>query len=229
MNKSHLNLLKGVDLFPPLTDAQIEVIANMTTEQTFLRGATIVTESENSESFFLISSGSVKVSLTAEGGREVILATLGHGDFFGEMSLLDGEPRSASVRAVTKTQALVISRDDFVKSLKRQPDLALALLAEISKRLRKANRQISSLVLVRVWGRVATTLLKIMEERGVRTPTQEGKSVTIIHGRPTHKMIADMSGTTRETVTRVFKLLEERGAIATPGRDLVILEENLLR
>jgi len=229
MNRTHLNLLKGVDLFSSLNDAQIEFIATLTEEETYLRGSTILTESENSETFFLLTSGSVKVSLIAEGGREVILATLGPGDFFGEMSLLDGEPRSASVRAVTKTQALVIHREDFVKSLKRQPDLALALLAELSRRLRKANRQISSLALVRVWGRVATTLLKIMEERGVRTHTQEGKSVVIITGRPTHKMIADMSGTTRETVTRVFKILEDRGAIATPGRDLVILEENLLR
>jgi CRP/FNR family transcriptional regulator, cyclic AMP receptor protein len=229
MNRAHLNLLKGVDLFSSLSDIQIALLATMTVEQTFPRGQTILAESETSETFFLIAQGSVKVALTAEGGREVILATLGKGDFFGEMSLLDGEPRSAAVRAVTKTNALLIHRDDFVKSLKRHPDLALALLAELSKRLRGANRQISSLALMRVWGRVAVTLLKLIEERGIRTHTKEGKNIVIIHGRPTHKMIAEMSGTTRETVTRVFKTLEDRGAIATSGRDLVILEENLLR
>jgi CRP-like cAMP-binding protein len=82
---------------------------------------------------------------------------------------------------------------------------------------------------MRVCGRVATTLLKLMEERGKRTRTQEGKSIVIVRDRPTHQTIADMSGTTRETVTRVFKLLESKGAICMAGRNLIILEESRLK
>ena len=226
---NHTNLLKGVDLFSALSDAQIGYIASMTVEQGYDRGETILKESDTSETFFLIAQGSVKVIISADDGRETILATLSEGDFFGEMALLDGEPRSATVRAVGKTKLLLIHREDFLQCLKRHPDLGLALLAEMSKRLRAADRQISSLALMRVYGRVATTLLKLMEERGLRVKTREGKPIIVIHARPTHQTIADMSGTTRETVTRVFKILESKGAIATPGRDLLILEESRLR
>ena len=224
------DLLKGVDLFSALSDSQLASIAAMAEEKRFVRGDTILKEEDASgQTFFLIAEGSVKVVLTAEDGREAILASLSEGDFFGEMSLLDGEPRSATVRAVTKSRLLLIRREDFMQCLKRQPDLALALLSELSHRLRRSNRQISSLALMRVCGRVASTLLKLMEERGIRTRTQEGKSLIVIRDRPTHQTIADMSGTARETVTRVFKLLESKGAISISGRNLIILEEGRLR
>jgi CRP/FNR family transcriptional regulator/CRP/FNR family cyclic AMP-dependent transcriptional regulator len=224
------DLLKGVDLFSPLSDAQLGYIADMTVEKRYARGDTILLEDDSSnQTFFLLAEGSVKVVLTAEDGREAILATLGEGDFFGEMSLLDGEPRSATVRSVGRSRLLVIHREDFLKSLRKHPDLAQALLVEMSHRLRRSNRQVSSLALMRVCGRVASTLSKLMEERGVRTRTQEGKSIVIVRDRPTHQTIADMSGTTRETVTRVFKLLESKGAISAAGKDLVILEETRLR
>ena len=229
MIATHMNLLKGVDLFSALSDAQIGYIAGMTEEQDFGRGETILKESDISETFFIIAQGSVKVVIVAEDGREAILATLSEGDFFGEMALLDGEPRSATVRAVGKTRLLVVHREDFMHCLGKHPDLGLALLAQMSRRLRAADRQISSLALMNVYGRVAATLLKLMEERGIRMRARDGKAIIVIHARPTHKTIADMSGTTRETVTRVFKTLEEKGAIATPGRDLVILEESRLR
>ena len=227
MNKAQL--LKGVDLFSALSDAQIGQVASTAAEQNYKRGQNIVAQSETSDAFFLIAQGSVKVTANAVGGREVILATLGAGDFFGEMALMDGEPRSATVRTVAKTKLFRIDRESFLKSLRRQPDLALALLAEMSRRLRRADLQISSLALMRVWGRVSANILKLVEERRVRTKTQDAKFISIIHNRPTHKTIAAMSGTTRETVTRVFKLLVQRGAIAVPGNDLVILEESLLK
>lgn len=226
---SHLNLLKGVDLFSTLTDAQIGYIAGMTQEQRYVRGETILAEAESSETFFLIAQGSVRVMKIGEDGREAILATLAEGDFFGEMALLDGEPRSATVRSVGKTRLLLLHREDFLACLKKHPDLGLALLSEMSHRLRSADRQISSLALMNVYGRVAATLLKLMEERGVTMRTREGKPIVVIHARPTHKTLAEMSGTTRETVTRVLKILESKGAIATPGRDLIILEESRLR
>ncbi len=202
----------------------------MALEKVYDRDDTILLEDDSSnQSFFLISKGTVKVILTAEDGREAILASLGEGDFFGEMSLLDGEPRSATVRSVGASRLLVIHREDFLKCIRKHPDLALALMIHMSRRLRNSNRQVSSLALMRVCGRVATTLLSIMEERGTRTKTQEGKRIVIIHNRPTHQTIADMSGTTRETVTRVFKLLGSKGTISTSGRDLIILEESRLR
>ncbi|MDQ3003313.1 MAG: Crp/Fnr family transcriptional regulator [Fibrobacterota bacterium] len=224
------DLLKGVDLFSALDDTQVETIAQMVIEKTYPKGDIILMEDEDTnQSLFIIAKGEVKVVLTAEDGREAILASLKEGDFFGEMALLDGEPRSATVRAVEESRLLTIRREDFLLAMKKQPDLALTLLSEMSGRLRKSNRQISSLALMRVYGRVAATLLQLMEERGIRTKTKDGKSIIVVKDRPTQQFIADMSGTTRETVSRVLNFFQKKGYIVLDGKDLLILQEDELK
>jgi CRP/FNR family transcriptional regulator, cyclic AMP receptor protein len=223
-------LLKGVDLFSALDDAQLDTLASMIIEKPYRKGEIILMEDDDSsQSLFIIARGEVKVVLTAEDGREAILASLKEGDFFGEMALLDGEPRSATVRAVEESRLLTIRREDFLSSMRRQPDLALTLLAEMSRRLRKSNRQISSLALMRVYGRVAATLLQLMEERGVRTKAKDGRSIIVVKDRPTQQFIADMSGTTRETVSRVLNYFQKKGYIVLDGKDLLILQEEELK
>jgi CRP/FNR family transcriptional regulator, cyclic AMP receptor protein len=224
------DLLKGVDLFSALDDSQLDTIAQMIIEKTYRKADIILMEDDDSnQSLFIIAKGEVKVVLTAEDGREAILASLKEGDFFGEMSLLDGEPRSATVRAVEESRLLTIRREDFLSAMKKQPDLALTLLGEMSRRLRKSNRQISSLALMRVYGRVAATLLQLMEERGIRTKTKDGKSIIVVKDRPTQQFIADMSGTTRETVSRVLNFFQKKGYIVLDGKDLLILQEDELK
>lgn len=105
----------------------------------------------------------------------------------------------------------------------------MGLLVEMSKRLRKSNRQIGSLSTMSVYGRVAGTLLSLVEERGVRIHGTDGRMVTVIRNRPTQQQLAEMSGTTRETVSRVFSSLVKKHSISVMGKDLVILEESLLR
>ncbi len=223
-------LLRGVDLFSALDDAQVDTLASMIIEKGFKKGEIILMEDDDtSQSLFIIAKGEVKVVLTAEDGREAILASLKEGDFFGEMSLLDGEPRSATVRAVEDSRLLTIRREDFLSALRRQPDLALTLLGEMSKRLRRSNRQISSLALMRVYGRVAATLLQLMEERGMRTKSKDGQSIIVVKDRPTQQFIADMSGTTRETVSRVLNYFQKKGYIVLDGKDLLILQEEELK
>jgi CRP/FNR family transcriptional regulator, cyclic AMP receptor protein len=227
---SKAQLLKGVDLFSPLDDHQIALLAPMAHEKTYEKGEAILFEDDDShQGFFLIYEGEVKVVLTSLDGKETILASLKEGDFFGEMALLDGEPRSATVRAVEHSRLLSIRRDDFLQFLRRYPDVALVLLAEMSKRLRKSNRQVSSLALMGVHGRVADALLKLMDERGIRQKTREGKSIVLIKDRPTQQFIADMSGSARETVSRVLKHFEQKGWIANDGRDLVIIDPGKLQ
>lgn len=223
-------LLKGVDLFSSLDDAQLNTISAMGIEKPYKKGDIILMEDdETNQSFFLIVKGEVKVVLTAEDGREAILASLKEGDFFGEMSLLDGEPRSATVRAVEDSRLFTIRREDFLAALKKQADLSLALLTEMSRRQRKSNRQISSLALMRVYGRVAATLLQLMEERGMRTRTKDGKNIIVVKDRPTQQFMADMSGTTRETVSRVLNYFQKKGYIVLDGKDLLILQEEELK
>ncbi len=225
-----IELLKGVDLFSPLSDGQIEMIAPFVIEKNYSKGDIVLREDDSSgQSLFIIAKGEVKVILTAEGGREAILATLKQGEFFGEMAILDGEPRSATVRTVEDSRILTIRRDDFLSTVKKHPDLALTLLAEMSRRLRKSNRQISSLALMKVYGRVAATILKMVEASGVRAKSKEGKNIIIVRDRPTQQSIAEMSGTTRETVSRVLNYFQKKGYIAIDGKDLLILQEEELK
>lgn len=225
-----MDLLRGVDLFSGLSDAEIRILAETMTEKIYGRDEVIIVEDDaKDQSFFVIAEGRVKVGLAGEDGREALLALLSAGDFFGEMSLLTGEPRSATVRAVEKSRLLTLRREDFLQALSRHPGLSASLLAEMSRRLRKSNRQVTSLALMRVCGRVAATLLELMEERGQRVRSQDGRLVVTIKNRPTQQQIADLSGTTRETVSRVLTDLEKRGCIAVNGRELVILQEDGLK
>ena len=225
-----LGLLKGVELFSELSEEQIGMLANLVVSQKFNRDETVVLEGDDSvQALYLIASGSVQVYMTGVDGRETILSFLERGDFFGEMSLIDGEPRSASVRTVTDAQMLIIHRESFLKLIRQSPEIAMGLLSELSKRLRKANRQIGSLSTMSVSGRVAGTLLNLMEERGVRIHTDNGNMVTVIHNRPTQQQLADMSGTTRETVSRICSLLVKTNAIAMTGKDIVIFDESALQ
>ncbi len=230
MDASIVGLLKGVELFSELTEEQLGLLGNLIVVQDYNRDETVVLEGDDSmQALYLIASGSVQVYMTGVDGRETILSFLERGDFFGEMSLIDGEPRSASVRTVTDAQMMIIHRESFLQLIRQTPEIAMALLSEMSKRLRKANKQIGSLSTMSVSGRVAGTLLNLMEERGVRIHTDNGKRVVVIHNRPTQQQLADMSGTTRETVSRICSMLVKANAIAMTGKDIVIFDENALQ
>lgn len=230
MDNNVVGLLKGVELFSELNEEQLAMLANLVVVQDYNRDETVVLEGDDSmQALYLIASGSVQVYMTGVDGRETILSFLERGDFFGEMSLIDGEPRSASVRTVTDAQMMIIHRESFLQLIRQTPEIAMALLSEMSKRLRKANKQIGSLSTMSVSGRVAGTLLNLMEERGVRIHTDNGKMVVVIHNRPTQQQLADMSGTTRETVSRICSMLVKANAIAMTGKDIVIFDENVLQ
>jgi CRP/FNR family transcriptional regulator/CRP/FNR family cyclic AMP-dependent transcriptional regulator len=230
MDTSTVDLLKGVELFSELSEEQLGMIANLVIVKNFNRDETVVLEGDDSvQALYLIATGSVQVYMTGIDGRETILSFLERGDFFGEMSLIDGEPRSASVRTVTDATLLVIHRESFLSLLRKSPEIAMALMSELCKRLRKANKQIGSLSTMSVSGRVAGTLLNLMQERGVRIHTDNGNMVTVIHNRPTQQQLADMSGTTRETVSRICSLLVRANAIAMTGKDIVIFDEDALQ
>ena len=230
MDTSAVDLLKGVELFSELNEEQLGMIANLVIVKNFNRDETVVLEGDDSvQALYLIATGSVQVYMTGIDGRETILSFLERGDFFGEMSLIDGEPRSASVRTVTDAKLLVIHRESFLSLIRKTPEIAMALMSELCKRLRKANKQIGSLSTMSVSGRVAGTLLNLMQERGVRIHTDNGNRVTVIHNRPTQQQLADMSGTTRETVSRICSLLVRTNAIAMTGKDIVIFDEDVLQ
>jgi len=217
-------LLHGVPFFADLNENDLARVSELVVTKVFPRDNLIVLAEDEGDTLFVIVRGQVKVSIISEDGREVILSMLGPGDFFGEMSLLDGKPRSATVTAVEETELVSLRRTEFLHLLEKVPEIALKLLAGLTARLRKADRKIESLALMDVSGRIAAAILQISEEIGKETPRG-----VIIRNRPTHQSLASMAGTTRETVSRVLKRLEHQKYVEIDGRDLIVLKPKDLR
>src|SRR5688500_17993704 len=155
------NFLRTVPLFTKLEDAELQKFAEVTREKTYPKGSVILFEDDPGDSLFIVREGRVKVVLVGEDGREVILGVLGVGEHFGELSLIDDQPRSAHVIAMEDSNLLVLRRDDFRRRVEANVSVAWALLNELSRRLRRADNKIGGLVLLDVPGRISRLLLDL--------------------------------------------------------------------
>ncbi len=214
-----IELLQSVSIFWDLNENDLGHIADKMVAKHFENGNYIFLEDSEGEQCFFVLEGSVKVTRLSKDGREVILAMLNEGDFFGEMSLLDGESRSANVIALEKTKVLTLDRNDFIAVVNDYPQIAVQLLKELARRLRKSDRQIASLSLSDAEKRIALCIIRFADEQGV---IQNGK--VSIPKTPIQQDIANMAGTSRETVSRALGLLEKEDLIERNGRELIILD-----
>lgn len=210
--------LRNIPLFEHLRDADIERIQGFARERSYPKNNVIVFEEDPGDSLYVVLNGQVKVVLIGEDGREVILSTPGKGDFFGEMSLIDDQPRSAHVIAMEDSLLLVLRREDFHQCLAAMPGIAIGLLRAMCKRLRKADDKIGGLVLLDVPGRVARLLLEMADEG-------DGEHIT---KRITHHLIAQMIGSSRETVSRTMRILMDQGLIDVTRSKITLLNRDLL-
>jgi CRP/FNR family cyclic AMP-dependent transcriptional regulator len=217
-----LEVLRTVPLFSQVSEADLRAMADLVRERRQPKGSLILTQGDEGETLFLIRSGQVKVAVVAEDGREVILSVLGAGSFFGEMALIDDEPRSAHVIAMEESVLLALRREDFRARLDRSPELGIALLRELSRRLRRADDTIACLMLLDVNGRVAHLLLELAREEG-------GEGGTTIVRRLTHAAIGQMVGASRETVSRTMRNLVLRNVIAVTRKGISLLDVPALR
>jgi CRP/FNR family cyclic AMP-dependent transcriptional regulator len=210
------DLLRTVPIFSELSDGDVASLAQLLNRRKYPKDAVVFFENEEGDFFFMIVQGRIKVTILGDDGREVILSMLGPGDFFGEMALLDNEPRSASAIAAEESELLSLARSDFQKvSTKRS--ITGALIKVLTARLRRANHQISTLALLDVYGRVARVILDMAREEGRRL-----KDGRIAFRRATHQEIANRIGTTRETVTRMLKDLERQGLIHVDNKEMIV-------
>ena len=214
-----IELLQTVSIFWDLKSKELGYIAEKMVARNYDNGNYIFLEDSDGEQCFFVLEGSVKVTRLSKDGREVILAMLNEGDFFGEMSLLDGESRSANVIALEKTEVLTLDRRDFLDVVNDYPQIAVMLLKELAGRLRKSDRQIASLSLSDAEKRIALCIIRFADEQGV---IQNGK--VSIPKTPIQQDIANMAGTSRETVSRALSILEKEDLIARNGRELMILD-----
>ncbi|MGH8830623.1 MAG: Crp/Fnr family transcriptional regulator [Polaromonas sp.] len=216
---SNLELIRRVPLFSMLTASQAESVADAVVKRRFKRGEPIVDQGKKSDALSIILTGRARVITTDTRGREVILATMHPGDYVGEMSLIDNEPHSATVRAEIQTDALILGRLEFARCLPENSSMAYAVLKGLVQRLRHADRQIESLALMDVYGRVARALLEFASE--------DGAGNAVIRDKVSRQDLAKMVGASREMVSRVMKDLEERGFIETRDDSSVLVKERL--
>lgn len=211
------NLLRRVTIFQDLSDKELDELGQRLVPKTFMKDGIIVSHEAEGDSLFIIKSGKVKVSLYGDSGREIILSIFKPGDFFGEMSLLDNQPRSANVIALEEAEVLVLSRQAFLKQVEERPSMAMAVMNELCRRLRRADQAIGSLALMDVYGRLAHALLDLAKREGAEGPTG-----IVIRERPTQQELANMVGTTRETVSRALSEFQRRGLLELRGRSIIL-------
>ena len=216
---SSLDLIRRVPLFAMLTETQANAVADAVVKRRFKRGETIVEQGKKSNALFILLNGRARV-ITADGrGREVILATLQPGDHIGEMSLIDNEPHSATVRAEVQTDVLMLGRVEFARCLPENTSMAYAIMRGLVQRLRHADRKIESLALMDVYGRVARALLEFAADTG--------NGELLIRDKISRQDLAKMVGASREMVSRVMKDLEERGFIQTQDNGSIVVKVRL--
>jgi CRP/FNR family transcriptional regulator, cyclic AMP receptor protein len=213
-----IRLMKRVPLFSKLSDSDVSQLADQCVRRECRRDQVILIEEELGQILFIILRGTVKIKRTNDEGREVIITILKAGDFFGELSLLDGKGRSATVVAMQDSELLTLRQSEFLLMLEKYPLISIELLKVLANRIRMANIQIENLTLQDAMGRVGAALMHVAEQTGY----QRGESV-VIPKLPVQQDLANMAGTARETISRVMSLLETKNVLQREGHRVVIL------
>ena len=218
MTVSHCGLslvvLRNVPLFAGLDEGELEKLSKVAMRRRVERNAFVVRSGEDTDSLYILLTGRAKVTNTDEEGREIILAWLGQGEFFGEMGLIDGSPRSANVVAVEPCELLCLSKEAFQRCMQDNFQVAQKLMKTLVMRLREADRKIESLALLDVYGRVARLLLDLSEEENGRR---------VIKKKISKQDMARMIGASREMVSKVVRDLELSGYITFEDDRMIIV------
>ncbi|EAU53847.1 Crp/Fnr family transcriptional regulator [Mariprofundus ferrooxydans] len=203
-----IELLRKVPLFSELNEGELASIAKLASSIDVQKKNIVVQEFAPGDSMYVILSGEVKISTYSVDGREVVLALLGKGSFFGEMSLLDEQPRSATVTTMTDAKLAHIRRRDLVPLLMERPAITLKLLSEITSRLRRTSRVLERISSMDVPHRLYAYIVDHCHRFG--QPKSDGRYSTVL---PTHQLLADQLSTSRETISRAISTLKKEGIL----------------
>jgi len=210
-------LFRKFALFAELDDRELAAIAMVAKSRRYAKDDVVFHADESGDIFCLIKEGKVKITMISPEGKEIILSMLQAGDFFGEMALLDDEPRSATVIALEPLEVLTIWRSDFLQILSENFAITRKVLAELSRRLRSASNRIESLATMDVYGRLARFFLDLARQNGKML---DNGYVAVT--RPTHQAIANMIGTSRETVSRLIHELMKQNLLLSEGKTIYL-------
>ena len=206
-------MLKNISLFSSLKNGELKDLKAVVFKKKFPKNTIIFSEGDSSDSLYIVSSGKVKAVIHDEEGKEIILNLHGEGEYFGEMALIDGEPRSATIMTKEPTELLVISRKDFKRVVTSNPEMAFNLLAGVTRRLRRATQKIEGFAFLDVYGRIAKILKQYARKEGEKL---------VIEEKFTHQEIANMVGASREMVSRILKELTVGGFITVDKKRITI-------
>ncbi len=210
-----LTILRALPIFEMLDDANLVPLTRVAMLRAIARHTVVLHAGDRTDNIYFVLSGALKVQVSDEEGREVILSLLGPGELFGEMGVLDDHPRSATVLAVEPSELVVIGQTDFKRCLAENPDVSLFIMRSLTKRLRVADRTIESLALLDVYGRVARLLVEAAE-------TVDGRKV--VTQKISKQDIAKMIGASREMVSRVMRDLTAQGLIHEQDGQLILVD-----
>jgi CRP/FNR family transcriptional regulator, cyclic AMP receptor protein len=223
-SQSPVELLRSVPLFSDLEAGELESFSHVAVPRSFPAGTRVFHEGDRSDACYIVRTGSFRVTREHSDGRAITLATLGPGEVFGELAMLDGDTRSASAEALDDAELLALPASEVRALLSRHPEISVKLVAALVRRLRAANERISRQSFQTVPSRVAGVLLQIVAEESPQDG--EGGEVTIHMNQAD---LAQLAGTSRESVSRFLADLERAG-IVKPGRGRVtVLEPGKLR
>jgi len=216
---SKTEFLSFVPIFSELPEETLDKIEKIGTRKVYKKNEVILMEEEAGTALFAIVKGKVKVARASTEGREVILTILTDSDFFGEMAILDGLTRSATVTAIEESELFLLQRNDFLNLLREHPEISISLLQELTKRLRAADMKIKALSLKDAEGKVATVILQLADDVG---KIKHGK--VEIEKLPQQQDLANMAGTSRETISRTLHSFTKKKLIELEGSKLSILD-----
>lgn len=218
-----IEYIKNIPLFKHLKEPQLKEIASRCKSAHYKKGDTVFHKTDLSTDLYIVNSGSLKAVLADEEGDEIVLAHFGKGAFFGELSLLDGKGRSATIVADGDVELAVLNKDIFLDLLYKDPKISVELMATLVDRLRKADDLIESLAFLEVGQRLVKTLLEAATAE--KTP---GKHF-LKAGKLTHKELAARIGSSREAVSKCMKVLATKGITKESEGNIMIAHDALER
>jgi CRP-like cAMP-binding protein len=218
-----IELLSRVPLFSELSGEELERISRVSVARSFPAGVRVFHEGDRSDACYLVRRGDLRVTREHPDGRAITLATLGPGDIFGELAMLDGQARSASVETLTEAELLALPAADVRRLLFDRPEISVKLIAALTKRLRDTNERVARQSFQTVPSRVAGVLNQLIAEESAAAGHQ---GITI---RMTQSDLAQLAGTSRESVSRFLAILERAGVVKVGRGRVTVLEPRRLR
>jgi len=221
---SEVGMLRSVSFFAGLSEKELSSLAKCLARRTFAKGVIIFHKDSPGRTLYIIESGKVRIFVLSESGREISVNVYGSGDVFGELALLDGQPRSAGAVVVERTTVLTLHRDDFLWHLERYPRMARSIIEVLSARVRYTTAYAESLAFLDVHARVARKLLELADRYGV-----ERNGLLTIDLQLTQTELASWVAATREHVNKVLGTLRDQGLIRVDGQTITLLDSSGLR